>query len=288
VEFWIDITDDDAPAEFWGVYTMIERIDRKFLGSRFGQDARDGNLYKASHAQRGPMDLVYYGDSIEDYPTQNGQYAYGKENNEEEADYSDIVRLCTVVDGVQYESPQAFARALEEVFNVDSYLRYMAVIALTMNWDSYPYTGNNFYLFNNPVTGKFEWIPWDLSWGGDVRMALFQRGEFLISPYAPLFERVFEVEQYRRQYAAYLDLLMRQFFNYENIYSRARYYHDMISPYLHQGSGDKMFYSETGWFQPEEFDIRWQEMADLVRERNQVVRSLLDQDAYLSDLPNQP
>ena len=30
--------------------------------SRYGQAAKDGNLYKASHAQRGPMDLAYYGD----------------------------------------------------------------------------------------------------------------------------------------------------------------------------------------------------------------------------------
>ena len=53
----------------------------------------NGNLYKASHAQRGPMDLVYYGADITDYPTQNGQYAYGKMTNEEEADYSDVIQL---------------------------------------------------------------------------------------------------------------------------------------------------------------------------------------------------
>ena len=84
---------------FWGVYTMIERIDAKFISNRFSRDAKDGNLYKASHAQRGPMDLVYYGEKIEDYPTINGQYAYGKENNLEDPDYSDIIELCYVVDG---------------------------------------------------------------------------------------------------------------------------------------------------------------------------------------------
>ncbi|MEW5941759.1 MAG: CotH kinase family protein, partial [Chloroflexota bacterium] len=84
VELWIDRTDDDdEPPEFWGVYTMVERVDKKFLANRFGRDNEGGNLYKASHAVSGPMNLVYHGPNISDYPTQNGLYAYGKETNEE-------------------------------------------------------------------------------------------------------------------------------------------------------------------------------------------------------------
>lgn len=283
VDFWIDISDDDAPPEFWGVYLMVERVDRKFIGSRFGREAKDGNLYKASHAQRGPMDLHYYGPNIEDYPTQNGQYAYGKENNEEEADYSDIVNLCWVVDGAQYETPEDFAQALETVFNVDGYLRYQAVNDLLMNWDSYLYTGNNFYLFNNPVTGKFEWIPWDLSWGGDATMAVMQRTEVGMSQYAPLYENVFTVERYRRQYAAYLDLLMRNIYSYEQIYTRSQTYHNLIAPYMRQGEGDKMFTGEGAWFSLEQFDSSWQSKANTTRDRSKYLRELLEMGIYRLD-----
>ena len=285
VEIWIDITDDTKPSEFWGVYTMIERVDRKFLGNRFSQESKDGNLYKASHAQRGPMDLKYYGESIEDYPMINGQYAYGKENNLEE-DYSDIINLCYVIDGVEYSSPEDFVEALEEVFNVDTFLRYMAVITLTMNWDSYPFTGNNFFLFNNPVSGKFEWIPWDISWGGNVSAPLFERESNEMSQYAPLFDRVFEVEKYRLQFAAYLDLLMREFFNYEKIYEVTRDYHMIIAPYISQGGGDKMFYSETGWFTIEEFNNSWQDLSDLANRRNQYIRSAIDEEINKTTLGN--
>ena len=275
VEIWIDIVDDVQSPVFWGIYSMIERVDRKFVSNRFGRDSKDGNLYKASHAQRGPMDLAYYGDSIEDYPTQNGQYAYGKENNLEEPDYSDIIELCYAIDGVEYESPQDFKEALEEVFNVDSYLRYMAVTMLLMNWDSYPYTGNNFFLFNNPITGKFEWIPWDLTWGGDPAMPVFTRGPNTISEKAPLFEKVFEVESYRRQFSAYLDLLMREFFNHDDIHERAKSYHDMISPYLSQGTGDKMFYGETAWFNIDDFENSWEGLANIAGERQAYIEELL-------------
>jgi len=277
VEFWIDITDDGKDPMFWGVYTMIERIDAKFISNRFSRDAKDGNRYKASHAQRGPMDLVYYGESIEDYPTQNGQYAYGKDNNREDPDYSDIIELCYVVDGAEHASTEEFAEALEEVFNVDSYLRYMAVITLTMNWDSYPWTGNNFFLFHNPVTDKFEWIPWDLTWGGDASMPLFERSQPTVSPYAPLFENVFKVEKYKRQYSAYLDLLIREYFNYENIYQVSKDHHDLIAPYVTQDTGDKMYFGDTAWFTIREFNNSWQSLAMNAGERSRFVSDILDE-----------
>lgn len=276
VEVWIDITDDTAAPEFWGVYTMIERVDRKFLANRFGQDAADGNLYKASHAQRGPMDLVYYGDSIEDFPQQNEQYAYGKMTNEEEADYSDIVALTKVVDGVQYATPQEFAAALEQVFNVDGFLRYMAVVDATMNWDIYPNTGNNFYLYDNPATGLFEWIPWDLTWGDNPQHPVFESTGPGLADRTPLHTRVFQVPEYRLRYAAYLDLLIRYFYNSQVIGQKAKNYETLIAPLLTQGAGDKMFSGEEAWFNPENFNGSSRELSQRVEQRVLFLQSVIN------------
>lgn len=278
VEVWIDFTDDNEPSIFWGVYTMVERVDKKFLANRFGQDSKGGNLYKASHALRGPMDLVYYGPKIEDYPTQDGLYAYGKAANEEAADYSDIINLCYVIDGVDYATPEDFAQALEQVFNVDGFLRYMAVVITLTNWDIYPYTGNNYYLFSNASTGKFEWIPWDLSWGGNPHQSLFELEEFRLSEHAPLYERVFEVERYRQDYAAYLDLLNRHWFTYDNIFNQAKTYHDLIAPYVAQETGDKMYFGDTAMFSIEIFNESWMDLARFAGERNEFIRTSLSQD----------
>jgi spore coat protein H len=272
VELWIDFTDDDRPPIFWGVYTMIERVDRKFLGNRFGQDSKGGNLYKANHALRGPMDLIYYGDRVEDYPTQNGLYAYGKATNEEEADYGDILNLIRVIDGVTYDTPDEFAAALEGVFDVDSFLRYWAVVVALANWDSYPYTGNNYYLFNNPQTGVFVWIPWDLTWGGDPRHPLFElEGPGLVSR-APLYDQVFQVERYRKRYVAYLDLLARHWFTYENVSALAAHYHNLIAPYVTQGTGDLMYYGDTAMFPIQAFEESWKRLGDFARERSAFIR----------------
>ena len=282
VEIWIDFTDDDEPPIFLGVYTMIERVDNKFVANRFGRDNKGGNLYKASLAQRGPMDLVYHGDRIEDYPTQGGLYNIGKANNEEEADYSDILNFIRVIDGVKYETPEDFAQALEQVFNVDGFLRYMAAAVTLSGWDIYPYAGNNYYLYNNPGTGKFEWIPWDLTWGGNPEQPLFGREGLGFLERAPLYDRVFEVERYRVRYAAYLDLLNREWFTYENVSTRVERFHEMIAPYVTQGTGDKMYFGDTAMYPIEAFNNTWKEFGNFARQRSNFVLTTLAQGQWRS------
>ena len=282
VEIWIDFSDDDQPPTYWGVYTMIERVDKKFLSSRFGQDYKAGNLYKASHALRGPMDLIYYGPEIEDYPTQNGLYAYGKATNEEQADYSDVINLIYAIDGASYDTPDDFAAALEQVLNVDSFLRYMAVVNTLANWDSYPYTGNNYYLFNNAGTGKFEWMPWELTWGGNPQHPLFElEGPGLVNR-APLYDNVFQVERYRKRYAGYLDLLARQWFTYENISALSARYHNLIAPYVTQASGDKMYFGDTAMFPASAFDDSWAEFGTFAGQRSNYILTTLAQGQWRS------
>ena len=282
VELWIDLRDDNLPPKFWGVYTMVERVDKKFLANRFGRDYDYGNLYKASHAERGPMNLVYYGPDISDYPTQAGLYAYGKATNEQQADYSDVIYLMYVIDGVAYETPEDFAAALEKVLNVDTFLRYMAVVNMLGNWDSYPYTGNNYYLFYNEGTGRFEWIPWDLTWGGNAQHPLFERGDSELVGRAPLFDRVFEVERYRVRYAGYLDLLVRNWFTEANILSLAHGYHEQIAPMLRQGDGDKMYFGNTAMFSIDAFDNSWEQFGDFTRRRRAYILAVLSRSDWRS------
>jgi len=267
IEFWIDIIDDEEAPEYYGVYTMVERVDRKFLANRFGQENVDGALYKASHAQRGPMDLAYYGDDISSYPPTNGEYAYGLMSDPQDHDYGDLLELIKIIDGTEYATGDDFAAALEAVFNVDSFLRYMAVNTSLGNWDSYPQTGNNYYLYHNPGTDLFEWIPWDLAWGS-INFPLFERSEPTVSEFAPLHEMVFQVPRYRIIYAAYLDLLVREFFNGPNIQVMAEQYHDMIAAYIDQGDGDKAFYGESAIFSPEDFENSVQGLVDFAEQRS--------------------
>jgi spore coat protein CotH len=282
VEIWIDFTDDTSPPIFWGVYVMIERVDNKFVGNRFGQESKGGNLYKASLAQRGPMDLTYQGDNIEDYLSESNLYNIGKVNNEEKADYSDILQFIKLIDGVTYETPEDFAYSLEKVFNVDEFLRYMAAAIALSGWDIYPFAGNNYYLYLNQSTKKFEWIPWDLTWGGNSQQAIFGREGTGFLQRAPLYDRVFEVQRYRDKYAAYLDLINRNWLTYENVFYLSQKYHNLIEPHIIQSTGDKMYFGSTAMFPFEQFDNSWTRFADFTKDRNSYLTQVLSE--YLNTI----
>lgn len=284
VDVWVDIVDDSNPAEFLGIYTLVERPDTKYLANRFGPTNNRGNLYKAdAWFEEGAADLAYYGENIADYPHPRGELAYALMYKDPgKADFQDIIDLCYVIDGAEYDSPEDFAAALEEVFNVDTYLRYLAVIFLTLNFDQYPDTGNNYYLYHHPETGQFEWIAWDMgnSWGhfgGDFNHPIFGT-KFSLGPlqYRPLFTNVFEVEEYRQDYQAYLDLLVRHYYNQQGVGNLARQWARMLRPHLQSGNGDRMYFGPEAQSSLEGFDEGVQELIRLTIRRAKYVSEVLD------------
>jgi spore coat protein CotH len=283
VEVWVDITDDQEPADFQGVYTLVERPDTKYLANRYGPENDRGNLYKAdAWFEEGAADLAYYGKDIEDYPHPRGELAYAlMYKDPAQADFQDIINLCYVIDGAEYDSPQDFAKALEDVFNVDGYLRYLAVIFLSLNFDQYPDTGNNYYLYHHPGNDKIEWIAWDMgnSWGhfgGSYDYPIFGT-ENSLGPlqYRPLFSNVFEVEEYRQTYKAYLDLLVRHYFNQRKISSLANHWSQLIRPHLSSGEGDHMYFGQEAQASLSDFDEGVREIIQLTAKRADYVSNIL-------------
>jgi spore coat protein H len=276
IELYIDIEDDDKPPIYWGVYTLLERPDRKYLSNNYGRESRHGNLYKAyANFEEGAIDFVYYGENFEDYPRPRGKYAYNPETNVENHDFSDIIELTYTIDGVTYDTPEEFASALEQVMAVQNYLRFQAVNIVNLNLDTHPYTGNNFYLYHNPTTDLFEFIPWDMNnawghFGGNANFPLFGNVEN-VGPvtYAPLFENTFEVQRYRQDYAAYVDLMVRYWFNEKRVAAQAQGWHNLIRPYLTKETGDKAYFGPTAMYSFEQFEQDRLQLIELTSERSQ-------------------
>jgi hypothetical protein len=134
---------------YYGLYINVEHIDEEFVQSRFGNDY--GNLYKCTH----PADLSYLGTNKQDYKNQG----YELKTNEEVDDFSDIINLAQVINQT---SAANFPEFVEPIFNINGFLRYLAVEIFTGHWDAISINRNNFYLFNNKFTDKFEFMPYDV------------------------------------------------------------------------------------------------------------------------------
>lgn len=142
--------------EYKGLYLSIEHIDENFLKKRYGNN--DGKLYKCLG---GVADLEYKGANTSDYQFTGGQRqlpVYDLKMNEGADDFSDLIHFINVLN---YTINSDFQAAIENVFNVNVFLKTLALDVATGNWDNYAYEANNYYLYNNPATGKFEYIPFD-------------------------------------------------------------------------------------------------------------------------------
>ena len=135
-------------AEYFGLYTLVEEVDDTVIDTQFASGK--GNLYKPD----GTGASFSKGTFAEEY--------FVKKNNEEENDYSDIQALFSALHADTYTTnPSLWRTNLEAVFDVDVFLKYLAINGVVQNWDTYGNMTHNYYLYNNPASGKLIWIPWD-------------------------------------------------------------------------------------------------------------------------------
>lgn len=133
-----------------GLYTVIEVIDDTAVERVFGND--DGNIYEADGAAT----------SFAQGTAERIKESFQKENNEDEADWSDVEALYDLLHSDQrITDPEAWRASLEAIFDVDGFLEWLAISAVIQHWDTYGAMTHNYYLYNDPDTGQLTWISWD-------------------------------------------------------------------------------------------------------------------------------
>ncbi len=134
---------------YWGLYTFVEEINKTFLEDWF-TDKR-GNLFKGDPSG----DLKWYGALASSY------YAkYELKTNETTNDWSDLVRL---IDKLNNTTATSFHDSLEDVMNTPNTIKAWAASNLFSNLDSYLGSGHNYYIYDDSLSFKFNWIVWDVN-----------------------------------------------------------------------------------------------------------------------------
>jgi hypothetical protein len=206
---------------YFGVYTMVEEVDDTVLDTQFADGG--GNLYKPD----GPGAAFVDGTFSED--------VFVKKTNENDSDWSDILNLFEVLhDDARINDASAWRTSLEAVFDTDAFLKYLAVNTVIQNWDTYGRMTHNYYLYNNPETGKLTWINWDNNEAldeGRRERALALDFSDLDSGRWPLIEYLYADEVYRAQYDAYVAEVIAGPFETGAIQATYAAYASLIEPY---------------------------------------------------------
>jgi hypothetical protein len=207
--------------EYFGLYTLTEEVDDTVIDTQFSSD--DGNLYKPEDGS-----ATFAAGSF-------NQDDFEKKTNEEDADWSDIVALFSALhDEAATSDPAAWRTNLEAVFDVDGFLKYLAVNGIIQNWDSYGRMPHNYYLYNNPATGKLTWIPWDNNEAlqeGKQGGALALDFSNMAASAWPLITKLYADDVYKVRYDAYLSEVIAGAFETSSIQATYDYHSALVAPY---------------------------------------------------------
>lgn len=223
--------------QYIGLYTGLEEIDDTVLDAQFGND--DGNLYKPEGTG-----ATFVAGTFD-------EASFEKKNNEDEADFSDILALFDALhDETRLSDPDSWRENLEAVFDVGEFMQWLAVNIVIQNWDTYGAMAHNFYLYNDESTGLLTWIPWDnneaLSDGGrnnnNGSLDLTGTGNEW-----PLISFLINDPVYHSLYVTYVQETIAVVFEPVRMTAIYETLHELITPYVNGealGSPDLAFESQ--------------------------------------------
>jgi len=201
--------------QYVGLYANVEQIDEEFVESRFGN--KDGNLYKCLW----PADLTFKRTNPGAYKIGDfGHRTYDLKTNKAADDYSDLANFITILNNTPDED---LVCELEKVFNVDSYLKAMIFDIVSANWDGPIVNKNNFYLYHNTATDKFEYIPFDIDntfgidWFGEDWASRDIYNYAGGNPERPIYNRIISIPEYRDRFSFYFKEFIDQYLQTDSL-----------------------------------------------------------------------
>jgi spore coat protein CotH len=127
-----------------GIYSNIEPIKKPFLARHFSDE--DGNLYEGNARADFTVELS------ENYERKTNEFdPEGQPASRD--DLEAVIQALEAPDATLYE-------ALDQVIEMDSFMTFWAMEVLTGHWDGCTGNRNNHYIYADPSSGKFHFMPW--------------------------------------------------------------------------------------------------------------------------------
>ncbi|WP_279246773.1 CotH kinase family protein [Candidatus Litorirhabdus singularis] len=168
----ISVNGDDL-----GIYSHVDSIHDLFLRRNFG--SAEGNLYEGQIADFG------------EFTSANFQ----AKNNRQDNDRSDIEGVVQALKADDSNLPGL----LQQHVNLDHFVDYWAMESIAGHWDSATGNANNHFVYNDPASDQFYYLPW----GADAALELdnsLAPGTGPLYRYTTIAARLYQIPQWRERY----------------------------------------------------------------------------------------
>ncbi|KAF9947059.1 hypothetical protein BGZ72_010901 [Mortierella alpina] len=161
---WVRVYVNGKP---YGFYLMVEDIEPPFLRGTMHhgniQPVQLGSLYKLCDTRPIPPEdeatLLFAGSETTDY----NKIVYENKNLGANPEKDAMVQLILFLQDLRDHDPTLPGGVgfWSSRLDLDGFLRCMAMEFLGGTWDGCWYTGNNFFMYYNPIDAKWQFIPTD-------------------------------------------------------------------------------------------------------------------------------
>ena len=197
-----------------GVYSHVETVRKSFLRRAFGTD--DGTLYEGPYVD-------FYEGWLGSFERKTGQDAPGRQK---------IQQLIEVLEG----DSKNIEGAIGELVDLDAFYTFWVVEGLLGFWDGYSGNNNNFFIYLNPETDKFHFLPW----GADSLFVKRSKLEHHNNARAPisvktrglLTHKLYQQKSVRARYAKTLTHIIENRWNEAELLAEIDRIDAMVRPHL--------------------------------------------------------
>lgn len=234
--------------EYRGLYQNVEHIDEQMSAVYFDGQG-DGNLYKCTY----PADLTFISNNAEDYKFALwGERHYDLKTNTYLDDYSDLSEFIAALNA---NSSSDAICIIPKYIDVYSYIKVAAADVLIGNWDGYILNKNNFYLYHNQISDRFNYLPYDLdnTWGIDwIGQDWAERNIYTWSQAnedRPLYELIMNEPEYRARFSHEIESICNSYLHPDSLFERITYWQNLIAPHV----AEDPYYALDFGYTPEVF-----------------------------------
>jgi hypothetical protein len=206
---------------YWGVYTNVEAIDRRFLDRWFA--SKGGMLYEGTYwcdliPANVPTTIDDSGCLTREFTPDACDSPPGPDD-----DPVDYTVLREMVLAVEAMPAGGFYPAIEQMWEFDDFLTSWAIESVISHWDAYHFSiMNNYRVYHDPVTDR-----WSLISTGVDQTFLGDQDPWNVS--GVIANRCRQEPACEAAFAAKLDEV-NQHFAVVNMAARAQVIHDQIAP----------------------------------------------------------
>jgi len=215
-----------------GVMEDILPPSKRYLEMFYPNDS-DGQLFEVDdrfvfqggygrYGRRGGKHFTHIDATFQWLNTDNKdeyRWNYEVRNHEREDDYTHLIRMLKVMN----KTPRAnYESAIDEIINVDEWLRLMAARTVIADWDFFVATrGKNAYLYRPNDTGKWDILGWDSE-------LTFQQTDMSIWSRFPAIRRFQRSPKHQHLYYSYIQELLDKYFTSTALMPWLKHYYSCI------------------------------------------------------------